>query len=871
MAAFPKLVEELIEKRYMGNRVNLTPVVPPSRCAVILDRQGIICEAEFVGVAFDDRHGWPQGDVVGKPFVSLHEQHGIEISEISKGVRNVCQGKATQFRYRFGVQDCATDQPCEYELVAGSDMPNADTVVVTYESIGAQPETTAAPVGEKTTLREITPAVSARDEHPQVSGEKQHDMEHTNFYESLYEHVPIGIVYQSNSGRIQHVNPASEKVLGISSDALKNITPKNAPWACVDEHGAPLPLERIPSFVTLATGESQRDVVIGICRSESDIAWIKLNTEILRDKRSGKQTGVLTTFIEITKDREAQESLRAQTERAQMAIEGAGMGVWDWVPGEKKMVWDRKLFELYGYKNPSVVSSIDAWKKAIHPEDVERVLAEAEDMMTTGRRKTIDYRVVWPNGSVHHLRSQARLITNTKGDVVRVIGVTHDISNEVMAEKKLWELAYTDTLTGAYSRAGLNFRLSRSVARALKSDSAFTVITFGLSRFKEINENYGLSTGDNILCEVARRAQSQLSGNDTVARIGGDEFTLVLEDVHCDEALVAFAQKFRDEVFKPVYLNGGLVVNLDAAMGVAVFPEDGSDAATLQTNAGMAMQNDRLREIKSVMRYSPIMSESVSRKFNLKYQLFSAVKDEEFQLYYQPIIDLHCNKVIGCEALIRWKDNDGNFISPMEFIPVVEESGLICELGKWINLTAVRQWKMWQELVPDLKYISVNVSPRQLEQPDFVEDLVKMVSDHNILPENLQLEITEGTFLKESVNADGVLHKLAEHGFRLAIDDFGTGYSSLAYLKRFNVDVIKIDRSFIKDIETDESDRDIVSAILAMNKKLGFKTLVEGVETDMQDRIVHDLGCDSAQGYLYGRPTFADEFAETYIREQAQH
>ncbi len=845
----------------MGNRVILSSVLPPAVSAVVLDRQGIICRAEFKGVAFDSRRGWPQEDMVGRPFVSVHAGHAIEVNEISKGVRSVCQGKQSHFRYRFDVQDASTQERCEYELVAGSDMPNSEKVVVTYENVSAE-------VAQNKAGRDAAEDECAK---PSVAVVHSGASQNGNLYESLYEHAPIGIVFQSNSGRIEHVNAASEKALGVSRDVIKTITAENAPWECVDESGAALPLKEIPSFVTLATGEPQRDVVIGIRRDENGIAWIKLNTEVVRDNHSDKPIGVLTTFIDVTKERDEKERLREQGERAQMAIESTGMGVWDWYPAERKMIWDAKLFQLYGYLNANAVSSVAAWKKAIHPEDSEWVNAEAEDMMANACNKTIDYRVVWPNGSVRHLRSQARVTTNSKGEVVRVIGVTHDISNEVMAEKKLWELAYTDTLTGAYSRAGLNFRLSRSVARALKDDSKFAVLTFGLSRFKEINENHGLASGDNILCEVARRAQSQIAGNDTVARIGGDEFTLVLEGFQSEAALVEFARNFREEVFKPIYLSGGLVVNLDAAMGVAVFPDDGSDAGTLQTNAGMAMQNDRSRDIRSMMRYSPAMSEEVSRKFNLKYQLYSAVKDEEFQLYYQPIIDLHCHTVIGCEALIRWKDNNGNFVSPMEFIPVVEESGLICELGKWINLTAVRQWKMWQELVPDLKYISVNVSPRQLEHPDFVSDLVSMVQEHSIMPENLQLEITEGTFLKESVNADGVLHKLASYGFRLAIDDFGTGYSSLAYLKRFNVDVIKIDRSFIKDIETDASDRDIVSAILAMNKKLGFKTLVEGVETDMQDRIVQDLGCDSAQGYLYGRPTFADEFAETYILRRSQH
>lgn len=393
----------------------------------------------------------------------------------------------------------------------------------------------------------------------------------------------------------------------------------------------------------------------------------------------------------------------------------------------------------------------------------------------------------------------------------------------------------------------------------------------GLRRFKEVNENYGLSVGDKVLIEIARRLKNVVCESDTVARIAGDEFMLVLESIGADQSINEFVNNIYSQVLIPIQLNEDLSLSLDAAMGVSTFPRDGCDAATLQTHTSLAMHHPKNNETNQFMIYCHEMSEEVSRKFSLKYQLISAVKNEEFQLYYQPIIDLESHNVIGCEALIRWKDNANKFISPMEFIPIVEESGLIHELGNWINLTAIKQWKLWQHLTPEIKYISVNVSPRQLERPCFVDELVAMTSEYDISPENLQLEITEGTFLKESLNADSMLHQLAEYGFRLAIDDFGTGYSSLAYLKRFNVDVIKIDRSFIIDIETDQSDRDIVSAILAMNKKLGFRTLVEGVETAKQDKIIQSLGCENAQGYLYGRPTFADEFAEIYIDDAAIH
>lgn len=688
--------------------------------------------------------------------------------------------------------------------------------------------------------------------------------DNSHIYQAMFQHLPFGIIYRNRKGDVEYINPAGRNLIGISNKEIQNFDVRRLSIEVLDSNGIRLPERDFPGALTLKEGKPQKDVIIGIRKDHTTI-WIKANSEIIVDNTSDQILGVVTSIVDITQERDASVILQAQTKRAQMAVESAQMGIWDWIPEKQEMIWDKKLFQIYGYADEKAVAPSDAWEKAVHPDDADRVRNESYDMIKNACNKEIDYRAVWPNGDIRHLRSQARIIKGSHGEVKRVIGVTHDITNAVMAEKKLWELAYIDPLTRCFSRAGLNFRLSRSVARALRKNDTFSVLMIGLRRFKDVNENYGLSVGDKVLIEISRRLQDIVEECDTVARIAGDEFMLVLESVGSADAIEVFVDKVYSKALAPIQLNQDLTVNLDAAMGVSSFPQDGCDAATLQTHSSLAMHHPKNTETRKFISYCNEMSEEVSRKFSLKYQLMSAVKNEEFQLYYQPIIDLDRHTVIGCEALIRWKDNTSKFISPMEFIPVVEESGLIHELGNWINLTAIKQWELWQHLTPDLKYISVNVSPRQLEHSCFVEDLMAMVSAHSISPENLQLEITEGTFLKESLNADSMLHRLAEYGFRLAIDDFGTGYSSLAYLKRFNVDVIKIDRSFIVDIETDQSDRDIVSAILAMNKKLGFRTLVEGVETQKQDKIIHGLGCESAQGYLYGKPTFADEFAEIYI------
>lgn len=696
---------------------------------------------------------------------------------------------------------------------------------------------------------------------------KSEALSRTDLHEALFHQLPIGVLYQNNVGHIELANPAAEKILGLNTAELNKIRGSSLPWKFCHRDGREMCLAEHPGILALSSGQAQRGVIMGLMRDKASTLWLKVNSELVYDGSTGERTGALTSFSDITDERNVNTALLSLTNRAQVAIDSAEMGVWDWIPSEGVMIWDSRLYSMHGFDETVELSVREAWERSIHPEDRARVRKSLEILADEKRsNQRIEYRVVWPDESVHHIRAQGKVMSGGQGDPLRVVGVAQDITKDVLAEKKLWELAYTDSLTGAYSRAGLAFRMSRSVVNANKNKTSFAVMMVGLNRFKEINDNYGISIGDKVLVEVARRVHTLLSSSDSLVRAGGDEFIIVRENSGSAEDVEAFAKRFRSVVMEPIFLEQGIVINIDASVGVSFYPQNGRDAITLQTRAGLAMHQAKAQQLDTFVFYDRHMSDSIRRKYNLKYQLRNAILAEEFQLYYQPIVDLECgDRVVGCEALIRWKDADGKFISPMEFIPIAEESGLIYELGMWISSTAIKQWRLWQTLSPDMEYVSINVSPQQLEKPQFTDDLMAMLQEHGVAPENIQLEITEGTFLKESLSADSILKNLADIGFRLAIDDFGTGYSSLAYLKRFNVDVIKIDRSFIRDIETDQSDRDIVAAILAMNKKLGFKTLVEGVETERQNQLVKELGCQSGQGYLYGRPTFADEFAEYYL------
>lgn len=689
----------------------------------------------------------------------------------------------------------------------------------------------------------------------------------TGIYESLFMHLSEGIVVHDQYGIVKTVNPAAENILGLRADQMRDVYAYDPQWNIVDSQGNPLSSDQHPVMVALATGESVCEFIMGVHRPLGDITWIKANADIMRNKQTGQITGVLVIFCDITAERTNQHSLHDLKERLQLAVDAAHMGIWDWTLENDDVYWDTHLFRLFGYFNQAEISAKEAWIKGIHPEDRKRIKKEITYLAKRKSTDTkADYRVRWPDGSLHYLRTQARATLNDRGDIIRVVGATREITDEVMYENRLKRQAYTDTLTGISNRVRLNLFLETAIARSYVKQSQLGVIVFDLDHFKNINDSFGHPMGDRLLISVVERISTLLPERSEFARLGGDEFAVVLQDIKDEVYIQDIAKKISTCFIDSFCLINGPVINTNMSAGISLYPKHGRNAMEMLKAADLAMYSAKRSGRNSMMMYDVQMANTLNERLSLEHNLRNAIRSEEFELFYQPFIDLQTGEVVGCEALIRWRDKNGKFISPLTFISTAEECGLINELGMWVIETSIKQWKKWELLKTKMKYISVNVSPVQLKDVNFYEYLMLLIKEYDIAPQYIQLEITEGTFLQESLTAESQLKTLAAAGFRLAIDDFGTGYSSLAYLKRFAVDVIKIDRSFIIDLEESAVDRDIVSAILAMNKTLGFETLVEGVETKNQARIISELGCGYVQGYLYGRPTFSNEFTELYIK-----
>ena len=436
----------------------------------------------------------------------------------------------------------------------------------------------------------------------------------------------------------------------------------------------------------------------------------------------------------------------------------------------------------------------------------------------------------------------------------------HDLEERKRVEQSIRHMAHHDALTGLPNRSLFRDRLTHAMAQADRYHQKLAVMFLDLDRFKAINDTLGHNVGDQLLKIAAERLRSCVRDSDTVARLGGDEFTVVVEDIVEDHDAAAVAQKILDTLSQPFNLYGHEVF-ISVSVGVTLYPSDDENADNLLRNADSAMYRAKEFGRNNFQFYVAEMNIKARERLMLESSLRRALDRDEFMLYYQPRVSLLSGRIIGAEALMRWRHPELGLVPPSEFIPILDETGMIIPVGDWALREACRQNREWQDMgLPTIR-VAVNLSVRQFIQKDLADTIVRALDAANLSAEHLEVEITEDLFLEHNQTNIITLARLKNMGIHISIDDFGTGYSSLSYLKRLPIDTLKIDQSFVRDIG-DPDNKAIASAIIAMASSLRLNVLAEGVETDEQLAFLRAQGCNEIQGFSFSHPLPADEFAQ---------
>jgi diguanylate cyclase (GGDEF)-like protein/PAS domain S-box-containing protein len=528
---------------------------------------------------------------------------------------------------------------------------------------------------------------------------------------------------------------------------------------------------------------------------------------------------------------------------------------------------------LLGITPHEYIEDPDVWTRQLHAEDREDALAAYHAGRESGEPFTFEYRLVARDGREVWFRDSAVVIHDANGRPAFVQGVMLDITDRKHAEEQAAFLAYHDALTSLPNKAMFEELLGLAIARAKRHGLAVAAITTDLDDFKLVNDSLGHENGDELIRQLAERLRETTRDTDLVARQGGDEFLLLLADLErgavvggSDAAVMtaeAVASRIRDVLREPFVL-GGTEVYVTASVGVALYPDHAVDGAELLKHADAAMYQSKRVSPGGYAIYADETAETLGR-LSLSTRLRKAVENQHWELHYQPVVDLADASVVGAEALIRWNDPTGGLVPPGDFIPLAEEMGLIEVIGDWVVEEMARQDAAWRADGLDLE-LSFNLSPRQLWQPDIATRILSRLDEGGVDPTKIVVEVTESTAMTDPDRTLRILLDLHARGLRIAIDDFGTGYSSLSRLKHMPVDILKIDRSFVREVNADAQAGSMVQAIIQLANGLGMTPLAEGIETEAEWRFLADRGCRLAQGFYFCRPVPAAEILAMHRR-----
>ncbi len=810
----------------------------------------------------------------------------------------------------------------------------------------------------------------------------------------ILDSILEGVVIQDANGVIISNNPASEKILGLSSAQMRGLDNADSNWGTITEAGEPCPPQDHPSSLAISSGKPVYDFIMGVNGANNDVRWLKINSQPIFVNGDDKPAVSITSFVDITEEKRRQQSLIKLSERLKLALKAGELGVWEFDTETNSISWDERMFDIFDLKPSEFTGQLSDFTKTLHPDDLEQTLELFSNSLSKKQSTAFDFRIYDRHKNIRHLSGTSEVIAGANGEPDLCIGINQDITlqknakqllldqhtkllnfvsampvavfsvvdrlitinergehltgyskselsdidhffkylfcgelqpnkdfyesvtrnvvlqskstmqiqhkdgsrrwvtfegcnladrqawvmldmtEQINAEKQLKNLAFFDSLTGLANRHSIEQTLKSLVNSDQSIENPFGILLIDLDSFKNVNDNYGHIVGDQLLSRVSRLLNERLRASDTLGRIGGDEFMVIVRNITNCEQLLETADAFIDAFTAPVVLNDDITVSLNITLtiGASLYPTHGEDYVNLFKNADTALYHAKAHGKNRVQLYQSEFTETLKTKLELETNIEQALASKAFSIYFQPIVNCSTNTITSAECLLRWFHPELGSIAPDKFISAAETIGQIVRLGKWVIREAFKEFVKWQKNGIELDYLAINLSPVQFNDGSLVKDISHALVATGIKPNRIVLEITEGMLVHNQTSTSKILKQLKDMGIRLAIDDFGTGYSSLAYLKYFNVDILKIDRSFITDITDNLQDRQIVEAIISMAKDLKLKIVAEGVETEAQLEFLKAHDCNTYQGYFKSPAISSNDFAKIMLNEiQIQH
>jgi diguanylate cyclase (GGDEF)-like protein/PAS domain S-box-containing protein len=697
------------------------------------------------------------------------------------------------------------------------------------------------------------------DRMAEAVAEQQHKLrEQGEYIELLLNSTAEAIYGVDTKGICTFVNPACVHMLGYAheSDLVGKQIHKLIHHTYPD--GRVYPMEECAIRQTTLEGQD--------CHNDSEVHWRADGTSFPVEywshpmHKDGRLIGAVVTFIDISERKKNELELL----RFRAALDSSVDAIYLIDTKQMKFVdANRAGWEVVGYSRDELLQlgPLDLaaeYSRMALTHEIEQLLATTANSAVI---ETVHHR---KDGTGFPVEISLQVLSNRgehDNNAQLLVALARDITEHKQNEAELNRLAYYDMLTGLPNRLLFNDRLHQAALDAKRRGRYVALILLDIDRFKVVNDTMGHMAGDQLLQEMASRLKHSVREGDTIARLGGDEFALVFADIAEVRDVAQLAQNLLTRLSIPMEIDGREVFS-SASIGITLYPSDTEDVDTLVKFADSAMYHAKEQGRNNYQFYSREMTTTAQERLRMESNLRRALERDELFLHYQPQIEINSGRLLGVEALLRWRHSNGNFISPAQFIPLAEETGLIVQIGEWVLQHACQQLKAWHTAGFSQLTMSVNVASRQFKDNQFGQLVRQTIDAHGVPANTLELEITESVLMENSELITRMLNDLKNAGVNLAIDDFGTGYSSLSYLKRFPIDRVKIDQSFIRDLSIDTDDVAIVKAIIAMAKTLRLRVIAEGVETEAQLDLLRNEGCHEYQGYLYAKPMPADEVTQ---------